>query len=74
MICIIYKKLDEIKIFKIDFQFFFILMILYKLLCKRNKGNTFGNNPAVTNCAVAHERDNRKRFQHPISDTAFFAC
>lgn len=47
---------------------------MYKLLHNRNKENTLGNNPADTNCAVACERSNRMRFQHPISDTAFFAC
>lgn len=48
-------------------------MVLYKLLLKRNKENTIDNNPVVTNYAVAHERDNRKVFQHSLSDTAFSA-
>lgn len=42
---------------------------MYKLLHKTDKENTLGNNPAVTNCCCT--RDNRMRFQHPISDTAF---
>lgn len=45
---------------------------MYKLLHKTDKENILGNNPAVTNCCCT--RDNRMRFQHPISDTTFFAC